>query len=313
MIRFVLRRLLSAIPTLLVVTILIFLMIHLLPGDPAQLMLGEAATPQTIHALRHELGLDRPLVVQYASWLGNAARLHFGVSTTNTPVATLIAQKLPITLELALLSVLISILIALPAGIVSSLRPGGGVDQAVTVLSLSGISLPTFFTGIVLIYVFSIRLGWVPASGYVGLFKSPLQNLRLMILPSFTLGFFSAAILTRYLKASMLEVMGQDYIRTAHAKGLRGRQVIVKHQLRNALIPVITILGLQLGALLGGAIITEQIFSIPGFGNLLVYSVLNRDLPVIQTIVLLAALGVFVANFMVDMAYALIDPRIRYG
>nr|WP_281416253.1 ABC transporter permease [Deinococcus aestuarii] len=207
---------------------------------------------------------------------------------------------------------LISLLIALPAGILGAMRQNSWVDRLLTLLALSGISLPSFFLGILLIYLFSIRLAWIPASGYVPFLEDPGRNLLLLLLPAVTLGVPTAAVLTRYLRSSMLEVMTQDYVRTAHAKGVTGGRVMFKHGLRNALIPVITAFGLQLGGLLGGAVITEQIFSVPGFGRLLVDAVFTRDLPVIQGVVLVSAVAVFLVSFLVDLAYAAVDPRIRY-
>lgn len=312
MILFAIRRLFTTLPTLFIVTVLVFALVHLLPGDPARIMLGEGATPEAITALREKLGFDRSVPEQYFRWIGNVIQLDLGSSTRNIPVTTLIAEKLPITLELALLATLLSVVIAVPAGLISALKPGGFVDRTMTLLALCGISLPTFFAGILLIYLFSIHLAWVPAGGYVSFFIDPLKNLTLMILPTITLGAFSAAVLSRYMRSSMLEAMSQDYIRTASAKGARSFTIIVKHGLRNALVPVVTALGLQLGTLLGGAVVTEQIFSVPGFGNLLVYSVYNRDFLVIQGLVLVIALAVFLVSFLVDVAYAIIDPRIRY-
>lgn len=313
MIQFALRRLFSTLPTLLVVTLLVFAMVRLLPGDPARLLLGEEATPQALAELRRSLGLDQPLAVQYGSWLLDALRLDFGNSVKdNASVAALIADKLPTTAELALLSMLLALLIALPAGLLSALHPGGLTNRVVTLLSLAGISIPNFFLGILLIYVFSVQLAWIPASGYVSFAEDPLRNLSLMILPAVTLGTASAAVLTRYLHASMTEALTQDYVRTARAKGVTRSRVLIKHGLRNALIPVITAFGLQLGGLLGGAVITEQIFSVPGFGRLLVDAVFTRDLPVIQGMVLTSALAVFAVSFLVDLTYAAVDPRIRY-
>lgn len=314
MLVFALRRLLSAIPTLLIVTLLVFGMVKLLPGDPARLMLGEEATPQALTELRHSMGLDRPLSQQYVGWLGSVLHLDFGTSLKdNTSVGSLIADKLPVTIELAVFSMLISLLIALPAGLLSALRRGSWVDQGVTLLALSGISLPNFFLGILLIYLFSIRLAWIPASGYTSLLENPARNLLLLLLPAVTLGVHSGAVLTRYLRSSLSETLMQDYVRTAHAKGLPARRVTLKHALRNALIPFLTVFGLQLGGLLGGAVITEQIFSIPGFGRLLVDAVFTRDLPVIQGMVLVSAVAVFLVSFLVDLGYAAADPRIRYS
>lgn len=313
MLVFALRRLLSVIPTLLIVTVLVFGMVKLLPGDPARLLLGQEATPQAIEELRRVLGLDRPLHEQYVSWLGNVLQFDLGKSLTdNTSVSALIAQKLPVTLQLAAFSMVVALLIAVPAGIISALRRHTWVDQLVTLLALSGISLPNFFLGIMLIYLFSIRLAWIPASGYTDFFTDPGRNLLLLLLPAITLGVSSGAVLTRYLRSSMTETLTQDYVRTAHAKGLTGNRVTFRHALRNALIPFLTVFGLQLGGLLSGAVITEQIFSIPGFGRLLVDAVFSRDLPVIQGMVLVSAVAVFLVNFLVDLGYAAADPRIRY-
>ncbi len=314
MITFALRRLLATIPTLLVVTLLVFGLVRLLPGDPARLMLGESANPQAIAELRTQMGLDRPIMVQYAAWLADVVRLDLGRSLVdNASVSRIIGQKLPTTIELSLLSMLVALVLAVPAGTIGAVKRGKPIDSAVTVFALAGISLPNFFLGILLIFFFSVQLRWVPASGYVGLLEDPLRNLSLMALPAITIGVGLGAILTRYLRASLIETLSQDYVRTALAKGVPGLAVITRHALRNAMIPVITAFGLQLGTLLGGAIITEQIFSIPGFGRLLVDAVSTRDLPVIQGVVLIAALAVFLVSFVVDLLYAAADPRITYS
>ena len=310
--RFALQRLLAVIPTFLLVSVLIFVLVRLLPGDPAQLMLGEAANPENIAALREKLGLDQPMIIQYLKWFGNAITFDLGVSNTGTTVNRLIAQKLPITLELASIAILIAVVFAFFAGILSSLYPDQAVDRIITVVSITGICLPTFFTGILLIYGFSIQLRWLPSSGFVPPTEDLVRNLKLMILPAITLGFYSAAVLTRYLRTSMLEVFDHDFIRTGVAKGVSRTTLVFKHVLRNAIIPVVTVLGLQIGLLIGGAIITEQVFGIPGIGNLLVYAVLNRDLATIQGIALVTAVSVFIVNFLVDVSYGFIDPRIRY-
>lgn len=313
MIPFAIKRLLSTLPTLLVVTVIVFAIVRVLPGNPARLLLGEEATPQLVAELTHEMGLDRPLPVQYASWLGGVLRGDFGRSVKdNMSVGVLILEKLPTTLELSFLATLVSVLIALPAGILTAAKRGGFTDGAITVLALSGVSLPNFFLGILLIYLFSIQLSWIPPSGYVTPAENPLENLRLMILPAITLGVGIAGALTRFLRGAMLEVLGQDYVRTARAKGVAGRVVLYRHALRNALIPVVTIFGLQLGGLLGGAVITEQIFSIPGFGRLIVDAVFTRDFPVVQGVVLFSAVAIFLVSFLVDLIYAAVDPRIRY-
>lgn len=314
MITFALRRLLATVPTLLVVTLLIFGLVRLLPGDPARLMLGEMANPQAIAELRSQMGLDRPILVQYVAWLADVSRLDLGRSLVdNTSVSRIIGQKLPTTIELSLLSMLVAMVLAVPAGTIGAVKRGTRIDDVVTVFALAGISLPNFFLGILLIFFFSVQLRWVPASGYVGLFDDPVRNLSLMVLPAITIGVGLGAILTRYLRASLLETLSQDYVRTAIAKGVPGLAVITRHALRNAMIPVITAFGLQLGTLLGGAIITEQIFSIPGFGRLLVDAVSTRDLPVIQGVVLIAAIAVFLVSFVVDLLYAAADPRITYS
>jgi len=314
MLNFAARRLLAAIPTLLVVTLLVFALVRLLPGDPARLQLGEEATPQALTELRHQMGLDRPVAVQYLQWLADLSHLNLGRSLQDhASVAGLIAQKLPTTFELSVLSLLVAVALALPAGIFSALRPGSVTDRLVTLLALSGISLPSFFLGILLVYLFSVQLAWIPASGYVDLSENPALNLKLMLLPAVTLGVGSGAVLTRFLRGSLLEVLSQDYVRTARAKGITGHFVVVKHALRNALIPVVTVLGLQLGGLLGGAVVTEQIFSVPGFGRLLVDAVFTRDLPVIQGMVLTSAALVLVVSFVVDLLYGMIDPRVRYA
>lgn len=313
MIPFSIRRLLSTLPTLFVVTVIVFAIVRVLPGNPARLLLGEEATPQLVAELTHQMGLDQPLPLQYLSWLGGVLQGDFGRSIKdNMSVGRLILEKLPTTLELALLATLVSVLIALPAGIVTAAKRGGFTDGLITVLALSGVSLPNFFLGILLIYVFSIQLNWIPPSGYLTPLENPLENLRLMLLPAITLGLGTAGALTRFLRGAMLEVLGQDYVRTARAKGVMGRIVLYRHALRNALIPVVTIFGLQLGGLLGGAVITEQIFSIPGFGRLIVDAVFTRDFPVVQGIVLVSAMAIFLVSFLVDLIYAAIDPRIRY-
>ncbi len=313
MIPFSIKRLLSTLPTLFVVTVIVFAIVRVLPGNPARLLLGEEATPQLVAELTHQMGLDRPLPIQYASWLVGILQGDFGRSIKdNMSVGKLILEKLPTTLELAVLATLVSVLIALPAGIVTAAKRGGFTDGLITVLALSGVSLPNFFLGILLIYLFSIQLNWIPPSGYMTPLENPLENLRLMLLPAITLGLGTAGALTRFLRGAMLEVLGQDYVRTARAKGVLGRIVLYRHALRNALIPVVTIFGLQLGGLLGGAVITEQIFSIPGFGRLIVDAVFTRDFPVVQGIVLVSAIAIFLVSFLVDLIYAAIDPRIRY-
>jgi peptide/nickel transport system permease protein len=303
----------EALPTLFLVSVVVFFLTRILPGDPVRLLLGEEPDPKVAEEVRRSLGLDRPLLVQYASWLWNLFQGDLGRSIKDgTPVARLILEKLPTTLELATLAMLVALAIGLPSGVVAAVRRGTWLDGLVTSTSLMGVSVPNFFLGIMLIYLFSLRLGWVPPSGYVELWIDPKRNLLLMVLPAFTLGTALAGAIARFTRNSLLEVLSQDYIRTAKAKGVSSAAVVLKHGLRNAAIPIVTVLGLQLGGLLGGAVVTEQIFSIPGFGRLVVDAVFTRDFTVLQGVVLTSALAVFVVNTAVDVLYALIDPRIRY-
>lgn len=311
---FVLRRLVGGLPTLLLVTLMVFALTRVLPGDPALLLLGEEANPELVVKLREQMGLNRPIIVQYGSWVGALLQGDLGRSIRdNTLVAPILGQKLPTTLELSFFALLIAIALGVPLGVVAALRRGSAVDAGVTVLALSGISIPNFFLGILLVYLFSIRLGWIPPSGYQEPWVDLRKNLLLMLLPSITLGTALAGAIARFTRNSMLEVLSQDYVRTARAKGLADRIVVYKHALRNAAIPIVTVIGLQLGGLLGGAVITEQVFSIPGFGRLVVDAVFNRDFPVLQAVVLISALAVFLVNVLVDLLYAAFDPRIRYG
>ncbi|MCL4454674.1 MAG: ABC transporter permease [Deinococcus sp.] len=314
MIPFLLRRLLEGIPTLLLVTVLVFSITRILPGDPVRLMLGEETDPEIMREVRKSFGLDRPIPVQYAEWLYGLLLADLGRSLRdNTQVTKLIGDKLPTTIELSLLAIFFGTVIAIPAGVFSALHRGSWWDGGVTALALSGISIPNFFLGILLIYVFSLKLGWVPPSGYEEPWKNLGKNLSLMLLPAITLGSALAGGLTRLTRNSLLEVLSLDYIRTAQAKGLSKRVVIYKHALRNAAIPIVTVMGLQFGGLLGGAVVSEQIFSIPGFGRLVVDAVFNRDFPVLQGLVLVSALCIFVVNLTVDLLYAAIDPRITYS
>ncbi|MFN8522040.1 MAG: nickel ABC transporter permease [Chloroflexota bacterium] len=311
---YIANRLVAAVPVLLLVSVVIFSIIHLTPGDPVVVMLGEEATPQARDALRRELGLDRPLPVQFASWLARVLQGDLGRSIrSNQPVSEAILQRLPVTVELSLLAMVISLAIALPAGIVAAVRRNSGADVASTVFSLLGVSMPNFFLAILLVYVFSLQLRWLPPVGYI----SPLQglwgNLSGMIMPALTLGTALAAVIARLTRSSLLEVLGQDYVRTAWAKGLRESAVVQRHAMKNALIPVVTVVGLQLGNLLGSAIVTETIFALPGVGRLVIDSIFQRDLPLVQGVVLYLALIFVLVNLLVDLTYAALDPRIRYG
>jgi peptide/nickel transport system permease protein len=312
MVTYLVRRIALMIPILFLVSIIAFSLIHMVPGDPALVILGPEAPRETVEALRRQLGLDRPVIIQYLDWLGHTARGDLGRSLVDRqPVAKLIRQRLPATFELALLTFLFSTAIAVPIGIFTAVRRGSVADWIGSVVALFGQSIPHFWLGIMLIVLFSLKLKWLPSSGYVHLWENPRANLLAMILPAAATGAREAAVITRYLRASLLEVLKQDYVRTARAKGLGERVVILRHAVRNALIPVITASGLQIAGLLGGLVITETIFTIPGFGRLIVDAIFQRDIPVIQGSVLCAALMVMAVNLLVDIVYSMVDPRIK--
>lgn len=314
MLLFIARRFLTAIPTLIIVTLMVFGIQRLLPGDPALIIAGEQRDPEVIAFIRERYRLDDPVPVQYLAWLGQVMQGDLGQSIrTNQPVTLLIRQKLPVTVELAFLSMLVALLIALPVGVLSAVRKNTAVDYLGTLFALSGLSLPNFWLGIMLILLFSVQWNLLPASGYVEFGRDPLGNLQRMIMPAFVLGTGLAAVLMRQLRSSMLDALKQDYVRTAQAKGLLRRRVVLRHALRNALVPVITIFGLQMGALLSGAVLTEQVFTIPGFGKLVVDSVFNRDYAVVQGVVLFTSAAYILINLLVDIAYALVNPRIQVG
>lgn len=305
MFRYVLKRLLLALPVLLGVSVVVFVAIRLIPGDPALLMAGQAATQEVVQQIRTSLGLDQPLPVQYLYFLRNVIRGDLGRSLFNgAPVVEELAQRFPRTVRLALASILVASLIGIPSGVFAATRRSSWVDTLVMVVALAGVSVPVFWLGLNLILVFSVRLQWLPAFGY--------ESWRHLLLPSVTLGAASAAIVARMTRSAMLEVLSQEYVRTARAKGLGERVVVNRHALRNALIPVVTILGLQLGTLLSGAVLTETVFAWPGIGRLLVEAVLARDYPVIQGATLLIAATFVALNVLVDVLYGLLDPRIRY-
>jgi len=309
---YIARRLAVLVPTLLVVSALIFLLQQLLPGDPAIALAGEEHDPAVVAAIRARYHLDRPVVVQYGLWLGKILRGDFGESLRNRiPVAELVASKLPVTVELALCSMLIALLIGLPAGIVSAARKGTPVDVAANLVALSGLSVPHFWLGIMLILLFAVRLGWLPASGYVPPWENLPRNLLTILLPSFVLGTGVAGVMMRHTRSAMLQTLNADYVRTARAKGVSERLVVLKHALRNALIPVITLGAIEFGRLLSGAVLTEQIFAIPGFGKLLVDGVLNRDYAVVQAVVLVSASLYLVLNLLADILYFVVNPRLR--
>ncbi len=311
---FLIRRILQTLITLFVVSLISFTLSMVLPGDPSLSIVGsEGASEAMIQNLRQELGLDKPIVVQYFKWLGALVSGDFGISIrTRVHVLTLFGQRLPVTLELLGLGILFALLIAIPMGIFSALRPNTWVDTAGTVIAVSGVAMPQFFLGMVLILVFSIWLGWLPSSGYVSPGENLVGNLKGMILPAISLGSVVAAEIMRQLRSSMLEVLNEEFVQTARAKGVPEFQVIIRHVLRNALIPVVTLLGMRIGRLIGGIVIIEVVFSLPGIGRLLMNAVLFNDFPVLQTGVLLVALAVTFLNLLADISYSFLDPRIRH-
>ena len=300
------------VPTLFFVSILIFGLQQLLPGDPALVMAGDSADPATIAFIQHKYHLDEPLPSRYVLWIEGVAHGDFGQSMRlQEPVKELILEKLPVTAELAGLAMLIALAIGVPAGILAAVRHDSAVDYGATMVALWGISTPNFWLGILLILLFSVTLGWLPASGFVPPTESLRQNLLTLIMPAFVLGNAIAAVMMRHTRSAMLQVMGADYVRTARAKGLGQFSVIVRHALRNALIPVVTLGALEFGALFSGSVLTEQVFTIPGFGKLIVDAVFNRDYAVVQGVVLFTSLAYVLLNLLADIAYALIDPRLR--
>lgn len=296
------------------VTVLCFFMLKVTPGDPATAILGVQASPQEVERLRRSLGLDQPWFVQLGIWAGNVMRGDLGISyISKKPVSELILARLPVTLELTIFSMLLAILIAIPAGIISAVKRNTWIDYFFTGFSLFGVSMPSFWFGILLILVFSLWLGWLPASGYVPLQRGIWPHFRSLILPGLALGLFLAGVLVRFSRASMVETLVQDYIRTARAKGLSNRHILLGHALRNALIPTVTIVGIQFGALLGGAVIIETVFAFPGVGTMLLTAVNQRDYPVVMGVTLVIALLYTITNLVVDFIYMWLNPRIRFG
>jgi peptide/nickel transport system permease protein len=306
------KRLLQVIPTLLLVSVIIFSLQQLLPGDPALVMAGEERDPQVIAELRRQYRLDQPVPVQYVYWMQGVLTGDLGESMRlKEPVGRLILQKFPVTLQLALMAIVISLSIGVTAGIVSAVKRNTPTDTAVNLVALWGISTPNFWLGIMLIFLFSVNLGWLPASGYVSPFEDFWMSLKTTIMPAFVLGNSFAAVLMRHTRSAMLQALGSDYVRTARAKGLADRVVILKHAMRNALTPVVTLGALELGTLLSGAVLTEQVFSIPGFGKLIVDAVFNRDYAVVQGVTLITATTYILLNLLADIAYVMINPRLR--
>jgi peptide/nickel transport system permease protein len=309
---FLVRRLALIVPTLFFVSVLIFGLQQLLPGDPALALAGEERDPAVIAFLREKYHLDQPLPVRYALWIEGVMRGDLGESIRiKRPVLDLVVEKLPVTAELALFAILFALAIGVPAGVIAAVNNNTAVDYGATMAALWGLSIPNFWLGILLILLFSVELGWLPASGFVSPMESLRQNLLTLIMPAFVLGNALAAALMRHTRSAMLQVLSADYVRTARAKGLSERRVVLVHALRNALVPLITLTALDLGGLLSGAVLTEQVFTIPGFGKLIVDAVFNRDYAVVQGVVLCTALAYITLNLLADIAYIAVNPRLR--
>ena len=309
---FLVRRIATIVPTLIFVSMLIFGLQQLLPGDPAVVLAGEDRDPTVVAYLHQKLHLDEPLPVRYLYWIGGVVHGDLGESMRlQKPVLALILEKLPVTAELAGVAILIALAIGIPAGIISAVRRNTAWDYAANVVALWGLSTPNFWLGIMLILLFAVTLGWLPASGFVSPFEDLRANLAALVMPAFVLGNAIAAVLMRHTRSAMLQVLSSDYVRTARAKGLPERSVIMKHALRNALVPVITLGALELGTLLSGAVLTEQVFTIPGFGKLIVDAVFNRDYAVVQGVVLFTATAYIILNLFADIAYVIVNPQMR--
>ncbi|TCP85208.1 peptide/nickel transport system permease protein [Rhizobium sp. PP-CC-2G-626] len=307
-----LRRFASLFLTLLAVSALIFVVMDVLPGDPAAIMLGTSATPETLEALRRELGLDQPLVLRYLSWLGGVATGDLGMSYTyGVPVAGLIAERLAVTLPLAFIAILLSVAIAIPLGVASAARRNGAVDYVAGLLSQMFIAVPGFWVGLLLVMVFSVSLGWVPSGGFPGWRAGLMPALGALVLPAIALALPQAGVLTRVTRSAVIEVMNEDFVRTARAKGLPRRTALWRHAVPNALVPVVTILGLQFTFLIAGAVLVENVFNLPGLGRLALQALSQRDIIVMQDVVLFFAALVIVMNFLVDLSYLALDPRLR--
>ena len=314
MLSFIGRRLLIAIPTVLIISFFVFSLQFLLPGDPVLAMAGEERDPETLARLREQYGFNDPFLVQYFNWLTDALRGDLGQSLRmNQPVTALIVEKLPVTFQLAVMALTFAMVIGIPMGILSAVKKGSWLDYVANFVALSGLSIPNFWLGILLILLVSVNLGWLPASGYRPFSVDPWLSIQTMIMPAFVLGTALAAALMRHTRSAMLQVLRSDYVRTARAKGLREKVVILKHALRNALVPVVTVSALLFGELLAGAVLTEQIFTIPGFGKLVVDAVFSRDYAVVQGIVLVTSVAFILMNLLADTAYMILNPRMRDG
>jgi peptide/nickel transport system permease protein len=311
--QYVLRRVAAFVATLLVVSALVFVVIRVLPGDPALVIMGTEGSPEVAAKLRESMGLDRPIPVQYVEWLGRALRGDLGLSIQyDEPVGRLIVSRLPVTLPLTALASVFMIATAIPLGLFAATHHRRAGDYAAMVVSQLGIAVPSFWLGLLLILLFSVHLGWTRSGGFDGWTEGVWPALRSLLLPAFALGFFQAAVLVRATRSSVLDVLREEYVRTARAKGVHERLVIAKHTLRNAMIPILTVAGIQLGQLMAGSIILESVFALPGLGRLALGAITARDLPVVQGVALFVASSIVLINFVVDLLYAVLDPRIRY-
>ncbi|HKO09524.1 MAG TPA: ABC transporter permease [Alphaproteobacteria bacterium] len=313
MIAYIIRRLIATVPVMGVVAIFVFSLLYIAPGDPAAVIAGDLATPQDIARIHAQLGLDEPFLARFGRWLWGVLHGDLGISIfTNLPVTRLIAQRLEPTAVLTIATMIVAIAVAIPIGVVAAWKAGSWIDRAVMGFAVLGFSLPAFVLAYLLILVFAVELGWLPVQGYVSFREGVVPFLRHLVLPSLTLGFIYAALIARITRASMLEVLSQDYIRTAQAKGLATRDVLIGHALKNAAVPIVTVIGIGVALLISGVIVTETVFAIPGLGRLTVDAILRRDYPIIQGVILLFS-GVFVlVNLLVDISYTLLDPRVRY-
>ena len=316
--QYALKRIVLIIPTVILVSLIVFTVMRLIPGDPALVILSEgdaSFTQEELENLRRQLGTDRPIPVQYLTWVGGLVRGDLGTSIwrSGQPVSKLVGDRIFRTLELAILAILVAVVFAVPLGIVSAIKPDSVIDYLSRIIALVGISIPTFFAGILVVLVLSRGFEWLPPLGYADLWEDPWTNVRQMFLPALALGFYDMAFIARVTRSSMLEIIREDYMRTARAKGLAERIVLVRHGLKNAVLPILTISGWQFGRLFGGTVIIESIFRVPGIGTLLIETVFQRDYPTIQAIIIVIAVSIVIINLLVDLLYGLLDPRIRYA
>ena len=310
---YVIRRVLATVPVMLVVSVIVFMLIHLAPGDPVLLIVGDFATPEQIAQTRAALGLDQPLWHQFVVWVGNVVRGDFGVSLFNQmPVSQLLGQRIGATLSIAFFTIVIAVALSVPLGVLAAYRAGSWIDRLVMVFAVCAFSMPVFLTGYVLVYTFALKLQWLPVQGYTTLDHGLWPWWRNLLLPAISLGFIYIALIARVTRATMLEVLQQDYIRTAQAKGLGQQAILYVHALKNASVPIATAIGIGVALLIGGAVVTESVFAIPGLGRLTVDAILQRDYPVIQGVVLVCSFAYVLVNLLVDVLYSVLDPRIRY-